>query len=233
MKWIPPTYTLDDVRFGTDAPTFEKAVALYEGGKVTKFNWSMHGYSAVVRGGSPYEVYVSAKDYDRGNCTCYLGQEDVLCKHMIAVALYALLGGRRLTKEEQEPAASQPTSSGRPGTLSREESKEIKARMTSDLHYIKAYSGPSRTWFANQHSLEEGCARLMKLVSELPVGIESATLLVDLLLRLDRKLQQGGVDDSNGIVGGFMEGIVEVLKDYAALDSSCAQAFAKLKGVET
>ena len=32
----PPDFTLDKIKFATDGPTFEKAVALYESGKVTK-----------------------------------------------------------------------------------------------------------------------------------------------------------------------------------------------------
>jgi len=54
-----------------------------------------------------------------------------------------------------------------------------------------------------------------------------------MLLRLDRKLCRGGVDDSNGTVGGFMEGVVEVLKEYARLDPACVKVFKNLIGKET
>ena len=73
--------------------------------------------------------------------------------------------------------------------------------------------------------MEEGCNRLSAIVSELPVGIVTTQLLVDLSLRLDQKLQRGGVDDSDGVVGGFIEKVVSVLQEYAKLDPSCVEAF--------
>ena len=62
---------------------------------------------------------------------------------------------------------------------------------------------------------------------------QTAGLVVDLLLRLDRKLYQGGVDDSNGTVGGFIEETVQMLREYAQHDPSCAEAFHKLQDRET
>ena len=58
-------------------------------------------------------------------------------------------------------------------------------------------------------------------------------LLVELLLRLDKKLCTGGVDDSDGTVGGFIEETVQVLKEYVKLDSACVKAFSELEGKET
>lgn len=62
--------------------------------KVNKFKEDFGGYSAVVLGTRPYNVSVSSRYYDRGNCDCYLGQRDVLCKHMVATALYAVKNGK-------------------------------------------------------------------------------------------------------------------------------------------
>jgi hypothetical protein len=50
---------------------------------------------------------------------------------------------------------------------------------------------------------------------------------------LDKKLCTGGVDDSEGEVGGFIEEIVDVLQEYVKLDSHCVAAFDKLKNRET
>jgi hypothetical protein len=58
-------------------------------------------------------------------------------------------------------------------------------------------------------------------------------LLVNLLLRLDKKLCTGGVDDSDGTVGGFIEGVVEVLEKYAKLNPVCTLSFSALEGKET
>lgn len=226
------TYDLDKIKFATDGPTFERAVGLYESGKVTQFKEDLGGYSAVVLGTQPYQVYVSNRHYDRGSCECYLGQNDTLCKHMVAVAIYAVMAGKKLSKEDKELVDS-PVCSDRLGELGKEELVETKKSITSAMRYIKAYTGPSRIWFTYQNSLDEGCARLSKLVSELPVSEQTTKLLVDMLLRLDRKLCRSGVDDSNGTVGGFMYETVSMLKEYAGLDPVCIKAFEKLCGQST
>ena len=71
------------------------------------------------------------------------------------------------------------------------------------------------------------------IVSNLPVNKQSAEVLVKLLLRLDRKLCIGGVDDSNDIVGEFMISVVELLEKYAQINPSCIIAFEILAGRET
>ena len=229
---MPPKYDLDKIKFSTDSPTFDRAVVLYEKGKVTKFKKDFRGYSATVLGTEPYEVSVSAEHHDRGNCTCYLGKEDVLCKHMIAVVIYALKGGAKLTEEDKRQV-SQPVSSGKIGEPEKAELSEMKKALTAAIRYIKAYYGPSHTWFAYQNSLSEGCNRLSKIVSELPVGVAARNLPIEQLLRLDEKLSVDGVDASDGTVGGFMEETVGVLAEYAKLVPECKKEFEMLKGRET
>lgn len=228
----PPDFTLDKIKFATDGPTFEKAVVLYESGKVTQVEEGIRSYSAVVIGTKPYRVSVEARRYDFGHCTCYLGQNDTLCKHMVALAIYVVLDGKPLEAEDKKQVLN-PICSGRLGTLNDKELSVLKKTITDALRYIKPYTGPSRAWFAYQNSLEEGCNRLSALISNLSVGIITAEVLVDLLLRLDKKLSTGGVDDSDGVVGGFIEEIVSVLEEYAKLDPGCGEAFNKLKGRET
>jgi len=46
-----PVYNLEKIKFATDSPTFERAVDLYEKGKVTQFKAIMNGFFAVVLGG--------------------------------------------------------------------------------------------------------------------------------------------------------------------------------------
>lgn len=228
----PPDYSLDKIKFATDKPTFEKAVILYESGKVTQVEEGIRSYSAIVTGTKPYQVSVEARRFDFGHCTCYLGQNGILCKHMMALAVHAVMGGKSLSAEDKKIIQS-PSCSGRPGILDDKELSETKKAITWALRYIKPYSGPSRTWFTYQASLSEGCNRLSVLISDLPIGIKTAELLVDLLLRLDKKLCTGGVDDSDGTVGGFIEEAVRVLKEYAKLDPGCLKSFDRLKGRET
>ena len=227
-----PAYNLDKIKFATDTPTYERAVGLYESGKVTNFREELNGFFAIVLGTKPYKVYVNKRYYDRGNCECYLGQNDTLCKHMVATAIYAVMNGKKLSPEDKELVGS-PVCSNKLGELSKKELVANKRSITSAIRYIKAYNGPSRIWFAYQNSLDEGCARLSKIVSELPISEQTAKLLVDMLLRLDKKLCMGGVDDSNGTVGGFVEETVLVLKEYAELDSMCVKTFKKLCNRET
>lgn len=171
-------------------------------------------------------------NYDHGRCNCYVGQKDVLCKHMVAVAIYAIKKGDALTEEEKQ-VPDEVSFSGRKGTLDKKQLSETKKAITQAIRYIKPYNGPSRTWFVYQNSLDEGCRRLAAIVSPLPVSEQTAKLLVDLILRLDKKLYTGGIDDSNGTVSGFIQEVVEILKDYATLDSDCIAAFEKLLGKET
>lgn len=227
----PPDFTIDKIKFATDGPTFEKAVALYESGKVIEVEEGIRSYTAVVIGTKPYRVSVEARRYDYGHCTCYLGANGTLCKHMVALAIYVTQGGKPLTADDKK-LVHNPIYSGKLGELSSDELLTVKGAITSALRYIKPYTGPSRIWFAYQNSLSEGCNRLSVVVSDLPVSSQTAQILVDLLLRLDKKLSIGGVDDSDGTVGGFIEEVVAVLLDFAKLDPSCVKAFDKLKNRE-
>ena len=227
-----PDFTLDKIKFATDGSTFEKAVGLYESDKVTQVEEGIRSYTAVVKGTKPYQVSVEARRYDYGHCTCYLGVNGTLCKHMVALAIYVVQDGKPLTDNDKKLVPN-PTCSGKLGTLSQNELIAAKKTITSSLKYIKAYTGPSRTWFAYQNSLSEGCNRLSVVISDLPVSIQTAGLLIDLLLRLDKKLCTGGVDDSDGEVSGFIGEVVNVLQEFAKLYPSCVNAFDKLKNRET
>ncbi len=227
-----PKYDLDKIKYATDAPTFKKAVALCESGKVTRFEEGIGSFSAIVMGTQPYRVSIEARCYGYGNCECYLGQNDTFCKHLVALSIYAVKEGKALTAEDKEVVTS-PVCSGKLGILGKSELSIIKKSITDTLRYIKAYEGPSRLWFSYQSSLSEGCNRLAKIISDLPVSGPTAELVVDLLLRLDKKLSEGGVDDSDGTVGGFMEETVYVLEKYAELDPDCLEAFKTLENRET
>jgi hypothetical protein len=229
---MTPKYDLEKIKFATDGPTFERAVDLYAHGKVTRYKEELNGFFATVLGTKPYKVYVDNRYYDRGVCECYLGQNDALCKHIVAVAIRAVTGGKPLTNEDKRQV-SQVMCSGRLGELNKGELSAVKKSITGAIRYIKPYNGPSRIWFSYQSSLSEGCNRLSKIVSELPVSKQTAKLLVDMLLRIDDKLCRGGVDDSDGAVGGFMEETAQALEEYAKLNPSCAEAFNELKGAET
>ncbi|RLC35074.1 hypothetical protein DRH14_01670 [Candidatus Shapirobacteria bacterium] len=226
-----PNFDLDKIKFSVDEGTFKRAVGLYENGRVTNFHDNGFTYTATVLGTRPYQVIVSHRGYDRGQCNCYLGQRDTLCKHMVATAIYAIKKGKTLSSQDKKQITS-PSCGCKLGQLNDSDLIQIKKKITQAMRYIKPYRGPSKTWFAYQDSLYEGCCRLSFLVSQLPVSQQTAKLLVNILIRLDNKIV-GSVDDSDGTVGGFIEETVDVLIQFAKLDPSCVVAFKKLQDRQT
>lgn len=225
-------YTLDKIKFGVDSRTWERAVDLYDGGKVSDFQDTGFAFTAEVQGTNLYKVVVSKNNYSDGDCTCYLGKNNTLCKHMIAVAIYGVKDGRPLT-EDEKTQHNKIKFTNKIETISQEQLDLFKAEISGAMRYIKAYNGPSKIWFAYQNSLTEGCNRLSEIFSRMPVNIKTADLIVGTLLKLDKKLQVGGVDDSDGTVGSFIEEAVDLLLCFSKADPSCAKSFEKLKGVET
>ena len=227
-----PTYDLNKIKFATDEATFNRAVGLYENGKVAEVEQLGKHYSALVYGTKPYRVSVSARNYKYGHCTCYLGQKDTLCKHMVALALYVVMDGQPLSDKNKQVSYCIECSA-QCYALSKEELMAVKKDISKSMRYIKPYSGPSRTWFANQDSLREGCNWLLAIVSDLPVNRQVADILVKLLLRLEKKVSVGGVDDSNGIVGELAVELVVLLEEFARINPSCIDAFEPLCGKES
>jgi hypothetical protein len=225
-----PDFTLEKVKFGTDKATFEKAAELYKNGKVTQVKEGIRSYFAVVLGTKSYNVSVEARNFRFADCTCYLGQKDVLCKHAVALAICAALGGEPLPDKDMMHV-SIPSCSGILRRPSPEEVADFKKSVTDAMRYIMPYRGPSRTWFSYQNSLQEGCNRLSAIVAALPVDALTAGLLANILQRLHRKLTTGGVDDSDGIVGDFIGDTVSVLQEYTKLDPSCQEALTKAENL--
>lgn len=226
-----PQYDLEKIKFGVDEKTWERAVGLYEAGKITEVEEGYFGFTARVLGTQLYDVAVSETHYDRGDCNCFVGQRDI-CKHMVALAIWAVMRGVPLSKEDKEQK-NEVKFCGKIGELSGKELAIVKEKIREAQKYIKAYRGPSKKWFTYQNYLSEGCNRLSAIAGELPASEQTANLLVGLLLRLDKKLCTGGVDDSDGAVGGFIEGCVALLLEFAKAEKNCAKPFKKLVGIKT
>ncbi len=229
---MAPRYDLEKIKFGVDERTWERAVGLYESGKITEVEEGYFGFTARVLGTHPYDVAVSQTHYDRGDCNCFVGQRDMLCKHMVALAIWAVMRGAPLAEDDKKQK-NEVEFCGKTGKLSDEEMAQAKEKIREAQKYIKAYIGPSKKWFAYQGSLSEGCHRLAAVAGELPASEQTAKLLVGLLLRLDKKLCASGVDDSDGTVGGFIQDCVSLLLEFVQADKNCAKAFKKLAAVET
>jgi len=224
---MPLSYDLEKLKVSIDEPTFARAAKLYTDGRVRDILESPREYSATVDGSDSYRVSISVKDVYYSSCDCYLGQNDTLCKHRVALAL-AVLARETVDNALDLSQDNTVRSSGVVGSLTKEEKAAYKKRIgTIITRYIRSYDGPSRTWFAYQDTLSEGCNRLATIVREMPICPQAAELLVDMLMRLDNKLSSGGVDDSNGIVGNFIFACVDVLLEQAKEDSSYVTVFAK------
>ncbi|MCH2188815.1 SWIM zinc finger family protein [Candidatus Gracilibacteria bacterium] len=225
-------YTLQDIKHSSDKKSFEKAIQLYESGKILQPKETERHIEAVVAGTQNYDVFVDKKDFMHSDCNCYLGQQGVLCKHIIALALFGVKKGVDIPETDQV-FIDKPVSSGVLGDIDIEQFRQFKIEISQALRYIKAYHGPSKKWFEYQDSLSRGCMMLAEIFSALPVGESTAQLVVSTLLKLDTKLSIGGVDDSDGVLGNFIEESVQMLCEYAEQDHQCTQAFRILHTKET
>ncbi len=231
---ITPLYSLDEIKISIDKNTWFRAVKLYRENRVKNFKTQDFGFTALVQGTYLYTVSVNHKNFDVGYCDCYLGQRDILCKHMIAVAIYSLKQGKSLTKEEEqftdhfEFALHPNLDINNP-----EQFLILKSQVRTAFKYIRAYTGPSRIWSQYQDNLAKGCAKLRLVLSNLSLNLKTVHFILNILLRLDKKLSYGGVDDSNGIVGGFIEQVVSALSDISSSHREIIQAFKKLLNQRT
>ncbi len=216
----PPKFTLRDLKFSVDEAMFQRAEELVKKGKIQKIKEDSKGYDAIVQGTSPYHVSISAKNVDVGYCDCYMGQNDELCKHMIALGLAVLQASGKAEEDSQENYS--PT-----------DLKEAKRLVSAAMRKIKSYNGPSRVWFDYQHKLEIGSAEITEALQNLPANRENATYLWSLVMKLSHKLAYDGVDDSNGIVGGCIDSIVHQLEDYGKKDPSLKPLLQKFTQEET
>jgi Uncharacterized conserved protein len=126
-----PKFTFDDVKFAGGPAIFKRAMDLYQSGKVGQISEEQHNYTATVQGTHLYTVNISMTHMDKGYCTCYMGQNDMLCKHILALALAVLNASGKM--EHRIPAGS-PSS----------DLNEIKPIVTAALNKLRPYHGPSR-----------------------------------------------------------------------------------------
>jgi hypothetical protein len=214
MKNVPK-FTVSDIQLGVGDHEFKKAFALYDKGAVNYIAKDFSGYSAIVSGTHDYIVNVSCVAYDRGSCNCYLGQNDELCKHMIALAIALVYKYRPGDIKIINQPLDQAVCSGEMREITKDEIRDIKTEISKGVSLIKSYDGPSSKWFQYQDNLTKGSRLILLALSRLPVCEKSVMICIELLKRLDKKLLNGGIDDSGGTVGSLMIQIVEVLNMFA------------------
>ncbi|MDD5721012.1 MAG: SWIM zinc finger family protein [Candidatus Pacebacteria bacterium] len=213
--FLLPQFSLFDIQIGVGEEEFKKGYKLFNDGKVGKIKSDIRGFSAAVAGAHPYEVFVEANDFDQGSCSCYLGQKDILCKHMIALAIAAIFKYNPENFKLITSPLDRAVCSGQIRDITKEELVAIKKELKHGLSYIKYYDGPSSKWFTYQDTLLKGGRLMRYALSKLPICEESAKICIDFLVKLDKKVCNG-VDDSDGTVGELMTDIVEVLNLFVS-----------------
>lgn len=195
-----PKFIIEDVQYAENPTVFERALDLYQSGKVGNIAERLHGYSTTVQGSHPYIVNVSMRRVDEGDCTCYMGQHDKLCKHVLALALAVLHASGKIDKAVSETTA--------PADL-----PAARGLVTAGMQKLRRYTGPSRIWFRYQRSLATGAGMIAHAVSGLPPSKENAKYLWSVVGRIDKKLMNS-VDDSDGVVGDCAGKIIKQLAGY-------------------
>ena len=203
-----PKFTYDDVKFAAHGGIFSRALGLFAEGHVRDFRELSNGYKAIVQGTEPYRVSLSSKRVDYADCTCYMGQNDDLCKHMLALALYVL------------HEAGQVDAQGAPIGSAKLEPSDARDHITAALKKVRSYDGPSRIWFEYQHKLDIAAGMIQDAVPLLDPTLDNTKYLWKLVLKLSKKLSEGGVDDSNGTIGDAILFIIEHIVNIAHEDAA-------------
>lgn len=87
---MKPDYNFQTIKDGVDKKLWDKAIDICRNDKITEFAEFYSGYTALVLGSEPYDTAVSNTNFRQGDCNCFLGQQGILCKHIIALAIFAV-----------------------------------------------------------------------------------------------------------------------------------------------
>lgn len=207
---IRPNYTLQDIQLSVEGNEFNKGLRLFKDGKVGTIRETFSGFEANVSGTQKYVVAVDSEDFEKGDCDCYLGQKDYLCKHILALAIAVVYKYRPQATTIIDHPLNQAVCSGKISEATQQELSDIENEIKAGLVYIKSWSGPSKKWFEYQDTISKGSRIILLALSKLPICEKSVALCITLLKKLEKKLL-GAVDDSDGTVGNLMEEIIQLL----------------------
>lgn len=138
---------------------------------------------------------------------------------MLALAIALVYKYRPSDVEAIKQPLDQAVCSEEIRDITKDEIINIKAEISKGVSLIKSYDGPSSKWFQYQDSLIKGSRLVLLALSKLPVCEKLSMICIDVLKRLDKRLLNGGIDDSDGTVGDLMSQIVEVLNMFADSDN--------------
>jgi hypothetical protein len=204
VEIVTPKFDIHDIKYVTDNAIFLRAEELCKKGKVKLEYFDDRIYTATVVGSQSYEVTLSTKNLEHGDCSCYMGQNDQFCKHLLAVALTVV----NLTKPPTEMSLSEA---------------EAKLQIIAGMRKFTSYNGPSRIWFSYQRKLAIGAGMVEEALPFIETNKENVTYLWKLVLKLSLKLSHTGVDDSDGTVGNCIGAILFRISEMAKANDNIKQ----------
>ncbi len=198
-----PKWSIRNLEYAVSDRIFLRGKNLFQSGKVVEIREFPSFYSGIVQSTHDYQVSISEKEVDLAECNCYMGENGEFCKHIIALGLAVLKKSGKNNKREI------------PRSL-----EEVKLMVSKGLRKIKPYTGPSSIWFKYQRQLDIGSFEIEEAISVLKPSVENAKYLWKLVLKLSKKLSEGGIDDSDGRVGSCISLIVEKCGSFGKQDES-------------
>lgn len=208
---LTPQYTISDIRLSIGDKEYHKWLDLYESKQVSDIREDIDGWIATVQGTQLYRVSVGARYWDHGSCSCYIGQRNEVCKHLIALAIAVTKAHGKWEDTYEGMELDTAYCSGEIREIIEDERIQIKSGIREAMKLIRSYNGPSSTWFAYQNHLQQWSRMLLLALSDLPICHASVDICLTTLNKLDKKLCDWWIDDSDGTVWGAMDQMMEIL----------------------
>lgn len=98
----------------TDDGSWQRGTTYFREGRVGTLLTHENSVAATVQGTEPYRVTLTADDDGlHGECTCPMGDEDVFCKHCVAVAIACRVAFAEKSASGDEPTAPRESRRGK------------------------------------------------------------------------------------------------------------------------
>jgi hypothetical protein len=208
---LTPSYNISDIRLSISDREYRKWLDLYDSSKVSDIQEDPDEWTATVHGTQLYSVSVGARHWDQGSCSCYIGQRDEVCKHLIALAVAVTKAYGKWEDTYEGMELDTAYCSGDIREMTSDESTTIKSSIREAMKLIRSYNGPSSIWFTYQNHLQQWSRMLLLVLSDLPICHASVDICLSTLSKLDKKLCEWWVDDSDGVVWDVMGQMIDIL----------------------
>jgi len=169
--------------------------------KTTSGSQNERVYQAYVQGSRQYTVRTSSHKIsraDRSTCTCPMGEKKEICKHIIALGLAVLHRSYQAYRSENPPSLD-----------------EVKDQVSEGFLYIYGSPDSSSVYFLYQRDLAMGGELVVNAIESLSANMENAKYVWRVICSLSDKLAHEGIDDSDGVVRGYVDILIDHLVAYA------------------